>query len=78
MKLRAQLFLLTVIILSACAKDIPASQKIVVPEFIDVKYDFGTFLENRYAVLSASLSAGGYNHNCQQYYLYPEFHLFRG
>lgn len=57
MKLRAQLFLLTVIILSACAKDIPASQKIVVPEFIDVKYDFGTFLENRYAVLSASLSA---------------------
>ena len=44
-------------IISSCAQKIPEPQEIVVPEFVDVKYDFGTFLENRYAVLSASLSA---------------------
>lgn len=44
-------------IISSCAQKIPEPQGIVVPEFVDVKYDFGTFLENRYAVLSASLSA---------------------
>lgn len=43
-------------IISSCAQKIPEPQEIVVPEFIDVKYDFGTFLENRYAVLSANLS----------------------
>lgn len=56
MKLRARIILLAVIILSSCEQKIPAPDKIDVPEFIDVKYDFGTFLENRYVVLSASLS----------------------
>lgn len=57
MKLRVQIILLTIMIISSCAQKIPEPQEIVVPEFVDVKYDFGTFLENRYAVLSASLSA---------------------
>ena len=57
MKLRVQIILLTIMIISSCAQKIPEPQGIVVPEFVDVKYDFGTFLENRYAVLSASLSA---------------------
>lgn len=57
MTIRAHISLLAMVIVSACAQKIPAPEKIVVPEFIDVKYDFGTFLENRYAVLSANLSA---------------------
>lgn len=57
MKLRVQIILLTIMIISSCAQKIPEPQEIIVPEFVDVKYDFGTFLENRYAVLSASLSA---------------------
>ena len=56
MKIRAHISLLAMVIVSACAQKIPAPEDIAVPEFIDVKYDFGTFLENKYAVLSASLN----------------------
>lgn len=48
--------LLAVLVLSSCVQNIPEPERKSVPEFIDVKYDFGTFLENRYAVLSATLS----------------------
>ncbi|MGM9736561.1 MAG: hypothetical protein ACI3ZL_09140 [Candidatus Cryptobacteroides sp.] len=56
MKIRALISLTAMIIFSACGQEIPAPEDIAVPEFIDVKYDFGTFLENKYAVLTATLN----------------------
>lgn len=52
---RVILFLAAVPLLASCMrKETPPD--ILVPEFMDVKYDFGTFMENRYAMLSATLN----------------------
>ncbi|MGN1211870.1 MAG: hypothetical protein ACI4TM_09300 [Candidatus Cryptobacteroides sp.] len=56
MKYRVLALLTLFMAFSACRKDFVSGPDIVVPEFLDVKYDFGTFLENRYAVLSATLN----------------------
>lgn len=56
MKMRKVIiFLAAVPLLASCMrKETPPD--ILVPEFMDVKYDFGTFMENRYAILSATLN----------------------
>lgn len=52
---RVIIFLAAVSLLASCMrKETPPD--ILVPEFMDVKYDFGTFMENRYAILSATLN----------------------
>ena len=56
MKHRVLTLLFFALVFSACRKDLVSGPNIVVPEFLDIKYDFGTFLENRYAVLSATLN----------------------
>ncbi|MGM9742512.1 MAG: hypothetical protein ACI3ZC_05590 [Candidatus Cryptobacteroides sp.] len=56
MKYRALISLAAAISLSACEEKVTSPQDISVPEFIDIQYDFGTFLSNRYVVLSATLN----------------------
>ena len=57
MKIRAFIILSALsLLLSSCRQETSEPEDFAVPEFIDIKYDFGSFLENRFAVLTASLS----------------------